>query len=742
LKARNNMQKNRFFFCFLWLGIGWMTGSCGREFSAPEKPALVYGTLRVNDFPPVVAGPVSIRLVECGLLANYEASGFFEIGGVPEGRFTLRIEVTARVGETVKQLAMESSDPVIVQGSGAVNLGAIELSEAETGVISGNVTTSDSSSAKDAVVFLLGGDHQVRTLDGGAFILSNVSAGTHLLGAAKPGYLLDESLDRSVDVESGKIAKLNLVLKPIPTDEQQRVRSVSGHVSLGGQGRRPGTLVTLLDRFRLVRTFASTDQNGKYAFQNVSLGLYEVTASAAGYLTAGLPNQEIGVGTGELALQEIYLPELKSGGTQGPASGDPDGNLDDDGDGIPDEMDNCPLVPNQKQRDSNGNGVGDACEMPSDQNNCDPEQGDADGDLIGDACDQDDDNDGIPDVSDNCRMVPNPMQEDTNSDQIGDACTWGATLIYSAEDEKGDVHLFAYKMGKMGGVARQLTVGPGEARGAISDGGNRVYFHYRPSKSDPFRICWLNLTDSQPSLSFNCFSKPQNMMNPAVCNFSKTAELYFDLYEDNQWALYKAPLPMTPTTIATKVVADVVGIREYPSCPPGGLQFSMELACAFNGGMGWNGELLRAVATNQDYNLVSDRRPLVDSSICQAGHSTWAGDANTDHWIFDCELNGRVDIMVATLGLNLITIVADGAVNQEPAALDIVVNDRHSKLLSFQSDKMGSFDLYVGTFEYIINGQTGALNGTTPINIIRLTSGSGWEGSPAWIQGDTWGFFN
>jgi hypothetical protein len=37
---------------------------------------------------------------------------------------------------------------------------------------------------------------------------------------------------------------------------------------------------------------------------------------------------------------------------------------DRDGDGIPDDVDNCPLVPNRDQKDSNLNGIGDACETP------------------------------------------------------------------------------------------------------------------------------------------------------------------------------------------------------------------------------------------------------------------------------------------------------------------------------------------------------------------------------------------
>jgi hypothetical protein len=80
-------------------------------------------------------------------------------------------------------------------------------------------------------------------------------------------------------------------------------------------------------------------------------------------------------------------------------------DTDLDGDGVADNVDNCPLVPNPDQADADADGVGDACD------NCyavyNPDQADADADGVGDACDH-------------CPGTPAQMPVGANGCALGD----------------------------------------------------------------------------------------------------------------------------------------------------------------------------------------------------------------------------------------------------------------------------------------------------------------------------------
>lgn len=117
-----------------------------------------------------------------------------------------------------------------------------------------------------------------------------------------------------------------------------------------------------------------------------------VASSGSG--ATGGSNQNPGAGSNPGNL-ETGSDQTEPGGDS-PVEEDPE-NPDDDDDGVLDTSDNCPLVSN-------------------------PDQMDTDGDEEGDSCDTDPDGDGVSNSSDNCPMDPNPDQADLDGDGFGTVC--------------------------------------------------------------------------------------------------------------------------------------------------------------------------------------------------------------------------------------------------------------------------------------------------------------------------------
>lgn len=104
---------------------------------------------------------------------------------------------------------------------------------------------------------------------------------------------------------------------------------------------------------------------------------------------------------------------------------------DSDGDGLKDDIDNCPEVANEGQADFDSDGEGDACDSDDDNDGTNDEDDtfpfdaseslDTDGDGIGNNEDYDDDADGILDSFDNAPLVVNAIVVDSDNDGVIDS---------------------------------------------------------------------------------------------------------------------------------------------------------------------------------------------------------------------------------------------------------------------------------------------------------------------------------
>ena len=183
-------------------------------------------------------------------------------------------------------------------------------------------------------------------------------------------------------------------------------------------------VVTVLDSANECEKLSVCDVNKKVCVKETGKTLAELqSANSDQYklFYCGTPDDE------PTCVPQRTRSQDESNPYSGPTEGDKDG------DGIKDEKDNCPdifnpirPVDNGKQADSDGDGIGDVCDpCPLDKNKCDCKAENS----------SDKDGDGILNAFDNCPFDKNPDQTDSDGNGIGDACDMMKATIYEIKQK-------------------------------------------------------------------------------------------------------------------------------------------------------------------------------------------------------------------------------------------------------------------------------------------------------------------
>jgi hypothetical protein len=122
-------------------------------------------------------------------------------------------------------------------------------------------------------------------------------------------------------------------------------------------------------------------------------------------------------------------------------------------------------------------------------------------------------------------------------------------------------------------------------------------------------------------------------------------------------------------------------------------------------------------------------------------HPAWFGAdeiaGGQERWLYESQSGGRVDLIVDAYEPNDSgfwvqepqPLVVDGAANRQPAFLPAGPN---AGLLAYQNDSDDGAHIYLAV---LVRDGLGVGGFIRVNNLVRLTSGSGWHGSPAWVPG-------
>ena len=309
------------------------------------------GTLRGRavftnaDGQKIPAAGAEVTLPGTSLKVKADATGQFFFRDLPAAK-SLRLRLAyAPEGDGVVNAGLSLSKLELTEESGrALDLGTIVLGR--LGRIEGRVVGDDGSGLGNVKV-ILGTDTLVTTGDGGTFAFSDLLPGDgYRLTALAQSTEGTRSVNTELVVPDGATAQaeltilssLQLVPRGLVTGTAQLVGGEPGVITIEVDGPEQGTF--------------QSNPDGSFSGGPFEPGVYTLTASSPGYVSVTL--QYVIVDSAQIVVPPIVLTPADA--TCG------SGSVDSDGDGLGDACDNCPGVSNRDQLDTDRNGVGDACE--------------------------------------------------------------------------------------------------------------------------------------------------------------------------------------------------------------------------------------------------------------------------------------------------------------------------------------------------------------------------------------------
>ena len=295
------------------------------------------------------------------------------------------------------------------------------------------------------------GFNRLMTIEGNRFVTNSCGRSSTCSVMVGPAHISNNIFINDGDSDEGDISSFaegsygTLVSNNLIVDTNFSASTANGEIEftnnvfLGGSGIKTGSgFISMNNNYlnednlgpeRLIDGSGNIFEGVNLGFVNAEEGDYRLTSSSD-LIDAGTTDPEL-----------AYITDYDYTGTTarvigasvdiGPYEYDGDAPPDSDGDGLNDNIDNCPEIANEDQADNDSDGEGDACDSDDDNDGTNDEDDafpfdaseslDTDGDGIGNNEDYDDDADGILDSFDNAPLVVNAIVVDSDNDGVIDS---------------------------------------------------------------------------------------------------------------------------------------------------------------------------------------------------------------------------------------------------------------------------------------------------------------------------------